>query len=132
MAERGIDLDGEGGIDAPQLRAKSVALFDAVLGVAPIATHIPLAGRAVHARLRIGLTHDADNQITDGEPGVSWRLLHPAERFVSKDEPRLSRRSSPKFPFHDLAIRPTDPERERTHEHAPARAIRFRNVLELY
>ena len=69
-AERGIDLDGELRRDAPALGAEAVQSLDAVLGVEPVAAHVPLAGRAGRAGDRIGMAHDADHVIAGREAAI--------------------------------------------------------------
>jgi hypothetical protein len=46
LAERRIDLDQKFGLDAKILRAETVTLLDAALGIAAVAAHIPFAHSA--------------------------------------------------------------------------------------
>src|SRR5437868_12405175 len=79
LAERGLDLHCECGVDAPPLGAESIQLLDAMLLVATVATHIPFAGGAVHAGHRIGLTDDADDQVALDEPTARRRVFHATQ-----------------------------------------------------
>src|SRR5690349_24116859 len=84
--------------------AESVQLLDAMLRVSPIATHIPFAGAAVDARNRIGLPHDADDEVARCHPRPRRCLEHLAERFVAKDEPVGAWRRGTVLAAHDLAF----------------------------
>ena len=112
--ERGIDLHGEFRLDAPALGAEAVQPLDAVLGVLPVAAHVPLAGRAGRAGDRIGMAHDADDVIAalaDRNPSA-LRRTRPSDSW-----PRISR-SWPcgrlaVLARDDLAIGAADAERDR-------------------
>src|SRR2546429_8308116 len=85
-AERRIDLHGELGRDAEALRTEAVALLDAMLGVEPVAAHVPLAIGASRAGDRIGLAHDADEVIANRKAAIRRRLAHAAERLVAENQ----------------------------------------------
>src|SRR5262245_16630620 len=73
-----IDLDREFRLDAKAFRAVAVLLLDPALGVAAVTAHVPLAGSASQARLRIGPTHDADHEIAGREAASRRRCLDRA------------------------------------------------------
>src|SRR5262249_45898087 len=114
--ERGVELDGEFGLDAKLLGAVTVALLDAALDVAAVAAHVPLADRAGRARHRIGSAHDADDQVAGLEAAVRRRLLHAPERLVSEHETLLAGRRRAVLSGDDLAIGAADAERERARQ----------------
>src|SRR2546423_15219451 len=90
MAEHRIDLHRKGGIDAPPFRAEAVQLFDAMLRVSAVPTHVPFTGRAVRARHGIRLTHYADDQIAFREAAIWRSVVHAPGRFGAKGESTLS------------------------------------------
>src|SRR5215216_3707930 len=84
-----IELDREFRLDAEEFCTKPVARLDAMLGVFAIATHVPFPCRASHAWDGVGMPHKSDDQIAGSETAAGRRLLHPAERFMTEDQPLL-------------------------------------------
>ena len=127
-AERGIDLDGELRRDAPALRAEAVPRLDAVLGVEPVAAHVPFAVGAGRAGDRIGLAHDADDMIARREAAIRRRFAHAAERLVAEDQPRVTLGRFAVMAGDDLVIGAADAERNRFDQQRAVSARRFGNV----
>src|SRR6185312_8014968 len=86
QAERGVELDGKVVLDAELLGAIAVALFDAALGVEPVAAHVPFADGAGRTRHRIGTAHDSDHEIAARKPAALRRFFDAAERLVAEDQ----------------------------------------------
>src|SRR5215813_15408857 len=85
QAQRWIKANSKFRLEAKSLGTEAVTLFDPMFGVAAIATHIPLADRAGWARNRIGVTHDADNEISRRKLRPVRHLLDATQRFVAED-----------------------------------------------
>ena len=86
MTEPRIHLHEKPGRGGPALGREAIGLLDAALGVATVATHVPLAERATHAGLRVRMSHYADDQVTGGEAASGRRLHDPPQGFVPQDE----------------------------------------------
>src|SRR5262245_45346772 len=127
--ERGIDLHGELRRDAPALRAEAVQALDAVLGVEPVAAHVPLAGGAGRAGDRIGCAHDADNVIALCETIVCFQ--YAAERLVAEDQPLMAARRLAVIAFDDFAIRAAHAKRNRLDQQRARRCGRLRHIAQL-
>src|SRR5262249_27592372 len=109
--------------DAEAFGAVAVPLLDAALGVAAVATHVPLSGRAREARHGIRPAHDADDEIAGCEAATLGRGLDRAQRFVAENEALLTGRRKAVTTVGDFALGPTLPERPGAHQN---RSIGFR------
>ena len=132
QAERAIDFHGELRRRAPALGAEAVQSLDAVLGVLPVAAHVPLAGRAGRAGQRVGMAHDADHVIAGREVGFLRRRDHPAERLMPEDQAIVAVGRRAELARDDLAIGAAHAERERLHQHRTVRCRRFRYLVQPY
>src|SRR5689334_25265239 len=101
-----------------------------MLCVAPIATHIPFTDGAVRARYRIGMTHDADDDVPGIQAHVIRRLLDNTEGLVSDDEALVSGRRTAIVAGDDLAIGSADAERNGANENRSAVGGRYPELLE--
>src|SRR4051812_10636402 len=90
-AEHGTHLHREAGGRAPALGAEAIRLLDAALGIEAIPAHVPFAERAVRARHRIRMAHDAGDRVADGKVGSLRRADHAAERLVTEDQALAAR-----------------------------------------
>ena len=89
----GSSLTAKSRLDAELLGAIAVALFDAALGVEPVAAHVPFADGAGRTRHRIGTAHDADHEIAARKAAALRRFFDAAERLVPEDQ-TLARRAA--------------------------------------
>ena len=110
--------------------AVAVSLFDAALGVAAVAAHVPLVDGARRTRNRIGPAHNADDEIAGVHAATGGRLFDPAERFVADHQPALAGRSPAIGAGDDFAIRAANTERECVHQHCAVRRRRVGYVFE--
>ena len=129
--ERRIDLHGEFRRDAPALGAEAVQSLDAVLGVLPVAAHVPLAGRAGRAGNRIGMAHDADDVIAGLEIGLLRRLNARGRATRGRGSTVVTVRRLAVFARDDLAIGAAYAERERLHQQRAVRRRRLRHIVQL-
>ena len=125
-----VDLDGEFRSDTETLGAVTVPLLDAALGVAPVAAHVPLAGGAGDARLRVGTAHDADNEVARRHAAVLGRRLDLAERFMAEHETWLARRSRAVDAGQDFAVGCAHAQRQGAHQNRAIRVGRFGDLIE--
>src|SRR5262249_44668672 len=125
-----VDPDRELRLDAEAFGAVAVLLLDAALGVAPIAAHVPLSGRAREARHGIGPAHDADDEIAGCEAATLGRGLDRAQRFVAENEALLTGRSKAVTTIEDFSVGPTHSERPRAHQNRPIGFRWFGDLLE--
>ena len=130
MPRARVDLDGEFRLDAEALGAVAVALLDAALGVASVAAHVPLAGGAGEARLRIGPAHDADDEVAGHQAATRRRRLDRAERFVAEHQARLAGRSKAVSTVEDFAVGAAHAECQRAHQYRAVRRGRLGDVVE--
>lgn len=63
-AKRRIDPDSKLRLHPEPLGAESVQLLDAVLGIAAVTAHVPLAGRACRTWDQVRLPYDCNDQVT--------------------------------------------------------------------
>ena len=91
MSKRRIDLDREFRLDAEALGAVAVPLLDAALGVAAVAAHVPFAGGAGRAGLRVGPAHDADDEVAGRDLAIRGRGFHRAQRLMAEHQAPLAR-----------------------------------------
>src|SRR4051812_4150338 len=101
-----------------------------MFGVTVIAAHIPLTDRAVLAGNRVGLPHDADDEIAVNQRAVRRRLLDNAERFVADDQALVAWWRVAVFSFNDLMIGAADPERRCSYENGATVARGYLELLE--
>ncbi len=120
-----IDADHEARIDAKTLGAESVEFLDPVFCVPTVAAHIPLAGAACAARLRVRMAHDPDDEIAAVQPAILRRFFDLAERFVTKNQLRAIGRGPAVVSRQDFAIRPADADRKRPNENRALAHVRF-------
>src|SRR5690606_4307020 len=125
-----LHFDGKRSGNAPMLARIAVPLLDAALRVATVAAHVPLAPGTRAARLGIGTPHDARHQVATLEAAARRRLLDPAERLVSEDQPLAARRRPAVLPTHDLAVRPADAHGETPHQQLPLAAAGLIDLLD--
>ena len=111
LSQRRADRHQVPGVDAVPLAGVPVAAGYPPFGVAAVQAHVPVPGRARRARIRIGAAHDADDEVTDGEPATGRRRNHPAQRLVPDDQPVLPRRRRPVLAVDDLQVGPADAHR---------------------
>src|SRR5438046_1963472 len=93
-----------------------VPLLDAALGVAAVTAHVPLAGSASNARLRVGPTHDANDEIAGREAAPLRRRLDRAQRFMAENKALITRRSKPIATVENFAIGPAHSECQGAHQ----------------
>ena len=103
-AQARIKLDGEFGLDAKTLGAEAVPLLDTALGVAAVAAHVPLTGRAGDTGHRIGPPHDADDVVARREAVAGRGGDHFAVGFVAEHQPAAAGRCFTVFAADDLAV----------------------------
>src|SRR6185312_14110070 len=113
------------------LGAIAVALFDAALGVEPVAAHVPFADGAGRTWHRIGTAHDADHEIAARKAAALRRFFDAAERLVAEDQMPGPGRWRAVFAGDDLAVGAADAERERAHQDIAVAGRRRRNVCKL-
>src|SRR5512138_2713173 len=116
-AHRRLEPHRELRLDAPALGTESVEALDAVLGVEPVATHIPFAVATGFARDRIRMSHDPGDQVAAREAAAWRRRFDFSERLVTEDESRLSRRRRPVMAREDFTICAADADSERACKH---------------
>jgi hypothetical protein len=117
LAELRVDRDHELRLRAVTLGGEAVQALDAVLGVAAVLAHVPLAARAARARHGIRVAHDRAYRVALGHPGIGWRLEHAAERLVAEDEALLSGRRCAVLAAQDLPIRAAHADGQRLDQH---------------
>src|SRR5262249_5594759 len=110
--------------------AVAVPLLDAALGVAPVAAHVPLSGRARDARHGIGPAHDADDEIAGCEAATLGCRLDRAQRFTAENEALLTGRRKARAAVEDSAAGPGHPERQGAHQNRAIRLRWFGDLLE--
>src|SRR5579862_6141142 len=116
-AERLIELDEKFRLDAEKIRAKTVPLLDAALGVKAVAAHVPLSDRAGRTRNGIGPAHNAYDKIANVEAATGRRFLHSSQRLVADHQPLLTRRRPAIRAAHNFSVGPADSQRQRAHQH---------------
>ena len=125
-----VELDREVRLDTEAFGAVAVPLLDTALGVAPVATHVPLSVRAREARHRIGPAYDADDEIAGCEAATLGRRLDHAQRFMTENEALLTGRSKAITALEDFAVGRTHPERQSAHQNRAIRLRWFGDLLE--
>jgi hypothetical protein len=130
VREAGIDAHRELRLDAPALRAITVALLDPALGVAAVAAEVPLAARAAGARDRVRAADDAHDQVAWAQAGAGRALAHPPERLVAEHEPLLPLGRPAVLAPDDLRVGPADAECKPVHEHRAGVGVRLGNLVE--
>jgi hypothetical protein len=130
-AEARIDLHQETRRGAPALGGEPVGLLDAALGVATVATHVPFAERAIQARHRVGMSHDADDHVADAEAAVRGRIHDTAERFVAEHQPLVAGASFTVSTVDQLAVGPAHADREGAHQDRALLARRLFHLAKL-
>src|SRR4029450_10456618 len=125
-----IDLDREFRLDAKAFRAVAVPLLDPAFSVAAVTAHVPLPGGASDARLGVGPTHDADDEIAGREAAPLGRCLDRPQRFMAENEALLPRRSKAIATVENFAIGPAYPECQGAHQDGSVRLGRFGHNFE--
>jgi hypothetical protein len=115
QTQRRIDLDCIVRLDLETLGTEAIALLDTPFGKPAVLAHVPFTDSACRTRHGIGPSHNTDNEVLAFKPRTARSLLHPAERFVSKDEAFLSRLCRPIFACNDFSVGPADAKRHRLH-----------------
>src|SRR5690606_36009853 len=109
----------------PAVGAVPVELLDAALAIPAVAAHVELADAAGAARLRIGTSHDARDEVAGGEPATVGRFEDSAERFVAQDESIASVRRPTVVATGDLAVRPAHADGDRLHQKVAGWSLRL-------
>src|SRR5688500_20235464 len=91
---------------------------DAMLGVLPIPTHVPLSGRAARTGDWIRMTHHWHDEIADADVVVDLDRLDAAKRLVAEDESLVARGRCTVFATHELAGGPADAAGAAAHQRA--------------
>ena len=92
---------------------------------------VPFTYSAVWARHRVGAPDDADHQITLLKPARWVRFQNAAKGFVAKYETCLTGRCPPIFPFDNLDVGTTNPDRDGLYEYRAFANIRLLDFFPL-
>src|SRR5262249_1048566 len=115
---------------AEAVGAVAVPPLDAALGVAAVAAHVPLSGRARDAPHGIGPAHDADDEIAGREAATLGCRLDRAQRFMAENEALLTGRRKAVTTLEDFAVGPAHSQRQGAHQSRAVRLRWFGDLLE--
>jgi hypothetical protein len=101
-----------------------------VLGVAAVAAHVPLPGRAALTGNGVGLADDADRQVARFEPAALGRLEDLAEGLVAEDQPLVAWRRPAVLAVGDFKVGTANSHRPRLNQQRPFLRWRLGNVVQ--
>jgi hypothetical protein len=124
-----VHLDHKFRLYAKVLASVAVKLLDAALGVATVATHVPLAYRTIWAGLGIGTAYDANNEVAWFHTTATRSAQNTSEGFVAKNETILPGRSPAVAAAHDLYICAAHAHSKRPDEHGTVVQVRLGHLF---